>query len=193
MLDFDLMNVFNGFIKNYINFNLKKDSIKFYIVKQETRYFIMLGQLLGYSVIYKGLNENDKIASNKIELSWKDNDFNKMASGVTKLQLFRENDLENDLSAIQNLLNKVKENPNCVYIQIIETSSKTRIDYLNNIIATSTTGIKKDILAIYIIRDILNDTSYYNAYLFEKGKITKDKVGICYSDAVGNMKGIFKV
>lgn len=193
MLDFDLMNIFNGFIRNYINFNLNKDSSKFEIIKKEIKYFIMLGQLLGYSVMYKGLNNDEKKYSNIIEVLWKDYDFNTIESSKTKLQLFRQMDLTNDLLAIQNLLNSIKENQDRSYIQILETSSQTRIDYLNNIINTTNLTIKSDILVIYIIRDILNDKSYYNAYLFNKGKITKEKTAICHVDIIGSMKSVFKV
>ncbi|WP_291650700.1 hypothetical protein [Clostridium sp.] len=193
MLDFDLMNIFNGFIRNYVNFGLKKNSSRFEAVKKEIKYFIMLGQFLGYSVMHKGINNDDEALLSNIEVSWKDYDSNTLSSSSMKLQLFRENDLINDLQAIQNLLYKVKEEPNKIYIQILETSSNTRIDYLNNIINTSHLEMEKDLLVIYIIRDILNDRSYYNGYLFEKGKITKRKMGICYSDAVGDKKAVFKV
>lgn len=193
MLDFDLMNIFSGFIRNYVNFGLNKNSSKFEVGKKEIKYFIMLGQLLGYSVIHKGPNNNEEAFLNNIEVSWKEYDFNTVSSSSIKLQLFRENDLVNDLQVIQNLLYKLKEDSNKIYIQILETSSNTRIDYLNNIINTSNLEMKKDVLVIYIIRDILNDKSYYNGYLFEKGKITKQKIGICYSDAVGEKKAVFKV
>ena len=103
MLDFDLMNIFSGFIRNYVNFGLNKNSSKFEVVKKEIKYFIMLGQLLGYSVIHKGLNNNEEAFLNNIEVSWKEYDFNTVSSSSIKLQLFRENDLVNDLQVIQNL------------------------------------------------------------------------------------------
>ncbi|MCR1949778.1 MULTISPECIES: hypothetical protein [Clostridium] len=192
MLDFDLMNIFNGFIRNYANFGLNKNSSRFEAVKREIKYFIMLGQFLGYSVMHKGINNDDEASLSNIEVAWKDYDFNTLSSSSIKLQLFREDDLVNDLEVIQNLLYKVKEDPDKAYVQILETSSNARIDYLNNIINTSYLEIKKDMLVIYIIRDILNDKSYYNGYLFEKGKITKKKIGICYSDVVGEKKAVFK-
>lgn len=191
MLDFDLMNIFNGFIRNYANFGLNKNDSRFEAVKKEVKYFIMLGQLLGYSVMHKGVNNDEETSLNKIEVAWKDYDFNTLSTNPIKLQLFREIDLINDLQAIQSLLYRIKEDSNKLYIQILETSSNTRIDYLNNIISTSPLCIKKDILVIYIIRDILNDKSYYNGYLFENGKVTKAKKGICYADIDGEMKAVF--
>lgn len=192
MLNFDLMDIFNGFIKNYINFGLNKESDKFEVVKRENKYFIMLGQLLGYSVISKVIKENQPKHLNNVEMEWKNDDFNKLSDNINELQLFREFDLINDLLSVQNLLEKIKEDPNKMYIQILETSSSTRIDYLNNIVNTSQLKIEKDILLIYIIRDILNNTNYYSAYLFEKGKMSKSKIGICYYDAIGDMKAKFK-
>lgn len=192
MLNFDLMDIFNGFIKNYINFGLNKENNKFEVIKRENKYFIMLGQLLGYSVISKAIKENQSQHSNKLEIEWKNDGFNKLSDNINELQLFRELDLINDLLSVQNLLEKIKKDPNKIYIQILETSSNTRIDYLNNIVNTSHLKIEKDILLIYIIRDILNNTNYYSAYLFEKGKINKSKVGICYYDAIGDMKAKFR-
>lgn len=191
MLDFDLMNIFNGFIRNYNNFGLNKKSSKFEVVKKEIKYFIMLGQFLGYSVMHKGLNNDEVTPLSKIEVIWKEYEGDTPYS--TKLQIFREVDMADDLLTIQNLIKKIEEDPNKTYIQILETSSNTRINYLNNIINTSHLEIKKDILLIYIIRDILNDKSYYNGYLFEEGKITKKKIGISYTDDVGDMKAVFKV
>ena len=89
MLDFDLMNIFSGFIRNYVNFGLNKNSSKFEVGKKEIKYFIMLGQLLGYSVIHKGLNNNEEAFLNNIEVSWKEYDFNTVSSSSIKLQLFR--------------------------------------------------------------------------------------------------------
>lgn len=189
MISFNLINIFNGFIRNYGNFGLTRKSNNFEVIKTETKYFVILGQMLGYSVIYKGLNQEEKI--NKVEVLWNDynNDISKLNS--TRLQILRETDLSTDLEAVQHLLSNIKKDPNRAVIQVIETFSKSRIDYINNIINTSLSEKQKDILLIYVIRDILNSKNYYKAYLFENGKATKSKSGTSYCDVDGKMKAIF--
>lgn len=49
-MDIDLMILFNGFIKNYVNLGLNLGSKSTDIINQENRYFITLGKLLGYFV-----------------------------------------------------------------------------------------------------------------------------------------------
>lgn len=188
MLNLDLMSLFNGFIKNYENFDLNKRSSNCEIIKMEAKYFIRLGQVLGYSVIHRGLNIDNKLEN--IEVLWNECNPGISKLNLTKLQLLRETDLMNDLLAIQMLLRRVRQKPDRVYIQILETSSDNRIDYLNNIVNTSRLKTEKDILLIYVIRDILNINSYYKAYLFENGKVTKSKLGVSYCDMNGDMKSI---
>ena len=165
MLQIDLITIFDGLIKNYINLDLDKNSTKEEIIEKESRYFSMLGRLLG--VIKWSLNERDKIID---------------------LEINREEDLLNDLSAIHKLINETKNNQNRSYIKIIETSSINRINYLNNIVCSN--NIKNNILIIYIIKDILNNKSYYNAYLFKDRAIVREKKAMIKLTKDYKLKGL---
>ena len=188
MLDLDLMIIFNGFIRNYINFGLNKESKSIDIVKQENRYFITLGKFLGFSVTNK---KNNNVRN--IEISWNEYEFNTMSNSSEKMKILREIDLERDLLAIYNLIKISKEKPKNSYIQIVEVSSNSRIDFFNKIILDSLVNEKNKFLIIYITRDVLKDFTYYNAYLFENSEITKHKIGFSSYDMEGTLKADFYI
>lgn len=187
MLDIDLMILFNGFIRNYINLGLNIGSKNTDIIKQENKYFITLGKLLGFLVISKKNNED------VTEITWKDYEFNTISTSVTKINILREVDLSKDLLAIHKLINLVKEYPNRGYVKILEVPSVNRIDFLNKIVTTSLENTKAEILIIYINRDVIKNTSYFNAYLFKNNEIIKNKIGISSIDEDGNLKANFKI
>lgn len=180
MLQIDLMTIFNGLIKNYINLDLDKNSTSEEIVKKESKYFLMIGRLLGLDVNHTGINPLEKEVV--IKWSFKDEDTN------IDLEINREEDLLNDLSAIHKLINEAKRNTHKSYIKIIETSSINRINYLNNIILSS--NIKNNILVIYIIKDILNNISYYNSYLFKDSIVNKEKKAMIKVSKEYKLKGL---
>lgn len=186
MLDLDLMIIFNGFIRNYINFGLNKNSKSIDIIKKENRYFMTLGKFLGFSVI-----KNNNIKN--MEISWHEYEFNTMSNSSEKMKILREIDLENDLSAIYNLIKLIKEKPRKGYIQIIETSSKNRIDFFNKIILDSLGKEKNEFLIIYITRDVIKDLTFYNAYLFENSEITKSKIGVASYNKDETLKANFYI
>lgn len=182
MVDIDLMILFNGFIRNYINLGLNKNSQNADIIRQENKYFVTIGKLLGFNVIHK---------VDFKEIIWKEYRNNIEDKSIIKINIFRESDLTKDLLALHNLLEIIKKNPDVSYIQILETSSKNRIEFLNNIIKTSNLSFNSEILIIYINKDILKGKTYYYAYLFKNREIIKDKIGITISDLNGNLKGDF--
>lgn len=172
MNTFNLMNIFNGFIRNYENFNLNINEEKEEFTKQENKFFIMIGQLLGYEVLSKTGNNlfNKKIV-------WIDKE-NEDKSVVI---IVREEDLTEDLKNIQNLISYSKNNYYNNIINIVETSSENRIEYLNNIILTSNLCIKKEILVIYIVKDILNSRNYITANLYVANNLISTKKAIIYA------------
>jgi len=186
-MDIDLMILFNGFIRNYVNLGLSIGSKSKDIINQENRYFITLGKLLGYFVSSKKSNDG------RIEIDWKEYEFNTISTSSTKLNIIREIDLTKDLSVIHNLINKVNLKPNIRYMLILEVSSFNRIDFLNNIISTSLKSTKYEVLIIYNVRDVIKNIFHYNAYLFKDSDTIKSKIGISSVDEDGNLKAIFKV
>ncbi|WP_066893171.1 hypothetical protein [Clostridium nigeriense] len=188
MLDIDLMILFNGFIRNYVNLGLNKNSNNIEIIKQENKYFSTIGKLLGFSVVNKK-NYNDI----NIEICWNEYELDTVSESLIKFQMFREIDLTKDLLAIHNLLNNIKENPNRGYIQILETSSNNRVDFLNNIVKTSIVSCTSEYLIIYITRDVIKNITYFNSYLFKGNEIIKNKIGLSSSDKEENLIANFKI
>lgn len=180
---FNLMNIFNGFIRNYENFNLNINDKKEDFIKKENKFFIMIGQLLGFEVLSK---KGKGIFENKIVWIDKDND------DKSVLFVVREDDLTEDLQNIQNIVTYLKEKNDNSVINILETSSERRIEYLNNIILTSGLCIKKEILVIYIIKDILNSKNYITANLYLGNKLILSKKAVI-SLKSSNFIGEFKV
>lgn len=186
-MDIDLMILFNGFIRNYVNLGLSIGNKSLDIINKENRYFITLGKLLGYFVL------SNKSEDGSIEIDWKDYEFNTMSTSSTKVNIIREVDLTKDISVIHDLINKVNIKPNIGYVVILEVSSYNRIDFLNKIISSSLKSIKYEILILYKVRDVIKNIFHYNAYLFKDSETIKNKIGVSSVDNDGNLKAIFKV
>lgn len=183
MNSFNLMNIFNGFIKNYENLNLNVNDSNEEFIKKENKFFIMIGQFLGYQVLLK---KGPKFFNK--EIVWISSDI----ENKKVLSILREDDLTKDLENIQNLVNYLKDEEETIVINIVETSSQKRVDYLNNIILTSKLCIKKEVLVIYIIRDILNSTNYLTANIFFENKLVSSKKALISSKS-GEFIGEFIV
>ena len=181
MKEFTLLNIFKGFIKNYINFDIKIGDLSEDINNKEMKYFIILGQMLGFTIFNKKNNETI------IEVNFYEDKNNKKK----KLTINRENNLLKDIIAIENLIFNYSEEER-FFIEIIETSSEKRIEYLNNLIIKSNLCIKKEILVIYIIKDILNYKTYFNAYLFNDHKIIDTKIGYSYKNELDGIQAILE-
>ncbi|WP_300384463.1 hypothetical protein [Clostridium sp.] len=179
MKEFTLINIFKGFIKNYINFDIKIGDLIEDINNKEMKYFIILGQILGFDITNK---KNEEMI---IEVNlYKDNN-------QKILTINRENDLLKDINEIEKLILNYKKEEK-FFIEIIETSSVKRIEYLNNIIIKSGLCIKKEILVIYIIKDILNYETYFIAYLFNDNKIIDNKIAYSYKNELDEVNAILK-
>lgn len=186
-MDIDLMILFNGFIKNYVNLGLNLGSKSTDIINQENRYFITLGKLLGYFV------SNNKNEDGSIEIAWKEYDLNTSSSLSTKVEIIREVDLTKDILIIHDLINKVNKKPNIRYVVLLEVSSYNRIVFLNKIIGSSLKVNKYEILILYKVRNVIKNTFHYNAYLFKDSENIKNKIGISSVDKDGNLKAVIKV
>lgn len=164
MLNLNLMDLYNGLIKNYKNLSLNKSSQYDEISNKESKFFNTLGKFLGYKLEYKGSSNVDKNKKIRFKYDFKYDKDNK------DIEVIRENDMSNDLDAIQKLVDELKVNDSSI-IQFLETFSENRIDYLNKILLDSTNNLSNDLLVIYIIRDILKAECYHYCYLFNSNGI----------------------
>lgn len=186
MFKFDLLNIFEGLIRNYSKFKLDKNSTKESIVNKELSYISLLGELLGYSSTIDTDENNNKI------IKWKQ--FNDIDSTPNKLILYysREDDITKDVLALQTLLNKIKMgHEDTSYMLNVEVSSEARIKYLNSLI-NEPYCVNKEILIIYKIPQILESKSDLSAYLFKDGEIYRERHAKSYIDIFGTLKSKFK-
>ena len=186
-MDINLMILFNGFIRNYMNLGLSIDSKSLDIKNQENRYFITLGKLLGFFVL------SEKKDNGNIEIDWKQYEFNTISTSTTKVNIIREVDLTKDISVIHDVINKVNNTYNIRYVVILEVASFNRINFLNKIVNSSFKATKYEVLIVYIVKDVIKNISNYYAYLFKDSDTIKNKIGISSADDDGNLKAIFKV
>ncbi|AYE35725.1 hypothetical protein [Clostridium septicum] len=192
MFKFDLMNIFEGLIRNYIKFNLNKDSDKFSILKKEIDYLVSVGEVLGYSSIVTGIDKDNEFINNKIEIIWHDYDDKKAMPKDEVFYYSIEEDLVNDIKSLDNLFNNMnKETNNTSFMQVIEVVSKERILYLNRYMQMAKGLSGKDSLIVYRIKNILEGKTYLYAYLFNGNKIVKERVAVSYTDVFGFLKAKF--
>lgn len=181
MKEFTLLNIFKGFIENYSNFNIQLGDSVEDINNKEMKYFIILGQMLGFKITNK---KNEEMIT---EINF----YEDKNSKDKKLTICKQNDLLKDMIGIENLIINYK-NEERFLIQIIETSSKQRIEYLNNLIIKSNICINKEVLVIYIIKDILNYKTYFISYLFGNNKLIDSKVGYSYKNELNEIEAKIK-
>lgn len=181
------MILFDGFIRNYENLGLNINSKIADINNKENKFFITLGKLLGFLVVSK------KKDNSNLDLKWQSYELNNINTAITKISIYREIDLTKDLSSIHSLIDKVNNNTDKKYVQILEVTSSNRIEFLNKILISSINRKDSQILIIYITRNVIKNISEFNAYFFKNGEIIKNKVGISTADINGNYKATFKV
>ncbi|MGL5379985.1 hypothetical protein [Clostridium sp.] len=182
MFKFDLLNIFEGLIRNYSRLNLKNDDDKNTILKKETDYYVSVGEVLGYSSIVNGLNEKNK----NVEIFWRDYDDIKGISTELVLYMSIEDDLVKDVQAVENLLYKIKAEKNTSsFIQVIQVSSIERINYLNRIVSSFDIVKNKDILLIYKIQNFSESKTNIYAYLFNGNNIVRTREASSYIDILG--------
>ncbi|VYT63731.1 hypothetical protein [Clostridium tertium] len=169
MLNLNLIDLYNGFVKNYENLSLNRSSQYEEITTKENKFFITLCKFLGYNINYKRGETEDKRVIINFKYDYKECKYNK------DIDFIRETDMANDLFAVQKLSSELRFNNNAI-ICILETFSDNRIDYLNNIILSSPNSIKNDLLLVYVIRDILSGVNYHHCYLLNESGISKSFV-----------------
>ena len=189
MFNIDLMNIFEGLVRNYPNFNLTTESKKNDILKKELNYISRVGEILGYSSILTGINDENKNITNKIEIEWRNYDDKTGVSKEVFLYFSQELDLMQDISAIMSLVNIINNKSETeAFIQILEVPSKERINYLNKILYDCNRFNEVDVLIIYKVSNPKDKSSNYYSYLFEEGKLIKQKNSHLYYDRLGFLK-----
>lgn len=188
MFNINLINIFEGLVRNYDKFNLTNKDDKFEILKKELNYIVIVGQVLGYYSVLTGINEEYRTTKNIIEVKWKIFD-EKYTISEPILCFSRELDLMQDTNAIYKLTERINTQIRTkAFIQIIDIPFKGRIDYLNKILSECKRIKYVDVLIIYKIYNIREESNYYYSYLFEESNLINQKNAHSYYDSLGFLK-----
>ncbi|MEI4770474.1 hypothetical protein WAX74_12590 [Psychrobacillus sp. FJAT-51614] len=189
---FNLMQLFEGYVRNYRRMNLSHLHNVSMFTKREIDYFAQLGEFLGFNAFVED-SKFDKLKgrSRPMDLSWWkwDARFDKEHFLYLALHLERESLPKKDVETIEKLFSQTDEGyvpHNVIGIQYIESAE--RIDYLNKLILNKNRVQGSNVLIIYRFFDNEFDLQRVRAYSItpdglseERNAIfNKDQSGYCY-------------
>ncbi|MGE7928135.1 hypothetical protein [Lysinibacillus xylanilyticus] len=186
---FNLMQFFEGYVRNYRKLNLSKLHNRSMFTKREIDYFANLGEMLGFDAFIEDSKfDKSKGRSRPMDLSWwkwdariDDENFLYLA-----LHLEREFISNKDVETIEKLFSDTEESyipHNVIGIQYIETAD--RIDYLNDLILHKNMLQQSNCLMIYHYYDSDLDLERVYAYSFTPQGLNEVRNAICNQDDSG--------
>lgn len=186
----DLMQFFEGYVRNYRRMNLSHLHNRSMFTKREIDYFANLGEMLGFDAFVEDTKfDRSKGRSRPMDLSWwkwdsriDDEHFLYLA-----LHLERENIWTKDTETIEKLFSQTEESyipHNVIGIQFIETAE--RIDFLNELIIDKNKGQNSNVLMIYRYYDAAFDIERVSAYYFTPMGLSERRNAICKQDESGS-------
>lgn len=186
---FDLMQFFEGYVRNYRRLNLTCIHNRSMFTKREIDYFANLGEMLGFDAFVED-SKFDKVRgrSRPMDLSWWKWDSRKDTENYDYLALHleRENQWNKDEDTVDKLFSKTEEGyvpHNVIGIQNIE--SKDRISLLNKLVVKKNKEQQSNVLMVYRYVDPELDVEKVSAYLFEQDGSFKERHAICKDDYLG--------
>lgn len=187
-MKYELMNIYDGFIRNYDRLEITKSTNQKEKTKKELSYFISLGKILGLSVTMKNNKKIDNI--DFIQVIWRRYYESTNISDKEEFNLIKVEDNFRDELAADVIINYMKEankaNWNLLMIDII---SLERINYINKIVSRANILENKELLVVYKFNNIKENTVENYAYRFEGNKLIEDKV----ISVKENMNGILSI
>lgn len=186
---FNLMQFFNGYIRNYRRMNLSPLHNRSMLTKREIDYFANLGELLGFdSFVEDSKFDKIKKRSRPMDLAWCKFDarYDKESFMYLALHLERENVWNKDVETIEKLFSKTDEGfvpHNVIGIQYIESAE--RVDILNNLIIKKNVVQKSNVLMIYRYYDTALEIERVCAYYFKPSGFIEKRKAICKPDETG--------
>ncbi len=186
---FDLMQFFNGYVRNYRRLNLSHLHNRSMFTKREIEYFANLGELLGFDAFVED-SKFDKIKgrSRPMDLSWWKWDARKDDENFLYLALHleRESVWNKDIETIEKLFSQTEEGfvpHNVIGIQYLESAE--RIVMLNDLIVQKNRIQNSNILMVYRFNDTLHDLQGVHAYYFTPSGLSESRRAICKPDESG--------
>lgn len=186
---FNLMQFFEGYVRNYRRMNLSQLHNRSMFTKREIDYFANLGEMLGFDAFVED-SKFDKLKgrSRPMDLSWWkwDARFDIENFLYLALHLERENVWNKDVETIAKLFSQTEEGyipHNVIGIQFIE--SAVRIDYLNELILQKNKVQQSNALMVYRYYDAKHDLERVCAYNFTPKGLAEVRTAICKQDESG--------
>lgn len=186
---FDLMQFFEGYVRNYRRLNLSRIHNLSMFTQREIDYFANLGEMLGFDAFVEDSKfDKTKGRSRPMDLSWWkwDERFDSENYMYLALHLERENQWNKDEDTLDKLFSKTAENfipHNVIGIQYL--GSDDRINYLNKIVIRKNTVQKSNTLMVYRFYDAECDVERIYAYNFTPKGSTDLRKAICTQDELG--------
>ncbi|VEF49133.1 Uncharacterised protein [Bacillus freudenreichii] len=186
---FNLMQFFEGYVRNYRRMNLSNLHNRSMFTKREINYFANLGEMLGFDAFVEDYKfDRLKGRSRPMDLSWwkwdaRLDDENYL---YLSLHLERESLPEKDLDTIEKLFSQTEDGyfpHNVIGIQYIESAN--RIDYLNELVLQRNKLQESNVLMIYRFHEVDLDLQRVCAYNFTAGGLSEVRKAICRQDESG--------
>ncbi len=192
---FDLMNLFEGYVRNYRRMNLFQATNTSMFTKREIDYFANIGEVLGYFSFVEDSKPNlENRRSRPMDLSWWKSDSNVSKENFSQLVLHleRESNSSKNLERIDKLFCNTEEyyNPlNVIGIQYV--NSIDDIEILNKLVCEKNKVQKSYVLMIYRIYDKNKDFDRIKAYYIENDSIIYTKSAISDTDTIKLLVYVF--
>ncbi|MFJ7849193.1 hypothetical protein ACIQZM_11450 [Peribacillus sp. NPDC097206] len=186
---FNLMQFFDGYVRNYRRMNLAKLHNRSMFTKREIDYFANLGEMLGFDSFIEDTKFDKTMGrSRPMDLSWwkYDGRVDEENFLYLALHLERESIWTKDMETIEKLFSDTEEGfipHNVIGIQYIE--SVDRMESLNELIVQKNVVQNSNVLMIYRYYDALFDVQRVYAYSFTPNGLKEVRKAICDKDDSG--------
>lgn len=185
----NLMQFFEGYVRNYRRLNLSHIHNRSMFTKREVDYFANLGKMLGFDPFVED-SKFDKLRgrSRPMDLAWWkwDERIDKENYVYLAMHLERENQWNKDEDTIEKLFSEAEEEfiPHNVFgIQFVESSD--RIEYLNDLVIKKNRGQKSNVLMVYRYYDSEYDIERVSAFHFTPKGLYEIRNAISKQDEFG--------
>lgn len=189
MNHFNLMQFFEGYVRNYRRLNLSVNHNRSMFTKREIDYFASLGEMLGFEVFIED-SKMDKVKgrSRPMDLAWWkwDKRINEEEYVSLDLHMERESLWGKDVETIEKLFSETEEGfvpTNVIGVQYIE--SEERIEYLNNLVVEKNRQQQSSALMVYRYWDEETDLQKVSAFWFIPDGKQEERHAFCKDDELG--------
>lgn len=186
---YPLMQVFDGYVRNYRRMNLTTLHNRSMFTRREVDYFANLGEMLGFDAFVEDSKFDKELGrSRPMDLAWWkwDARLDEENYIYLALHLERENVWKKDVETIEKLFSDTEEGfvpHNVIGIQAIE--SEDRIDLLNRFVLEKNTVQKSNALMIYRYYDAELEIDRVAAYFFTPEGLSDSRKAVFTSDQTG--------